>query len=56
MIDGQNFFDQSVKSDMRTYDNIWKIAAGQEGNWLFTKLSKSSLIQRTLEVNRNRFK
>ena len=32
MIDEQNFFDQPVKSDMRTYDNIWKIAAGQEGN------------------------
>ena len=25
----KNFFDQPVKSDMRTYDNIQKIATGQ---------------------------
>ena len=29
MIDGKNFFDQPVKSDMRTYYNIRKIATGQ---------------------------
>ena len=29
MIDGKNFFDQSVKSNMRTYDNIQKIAMDQ---------------------------
>ena len=29
MIDGKNVFDQSVKSDMRTYDNIRKIATDQ---------------------------
>ena len=29
MIDGQIFFGQSVKSDMGTYDNIWKIATCQ---------------------------
>ena len=29
MIDGQNIFDQSIKSDMKTYDNIQKIATGQ---------------------------
>ena len=29
MIDGKNFFDQPVKSNMRTYDNIQKIATGQ---------------------------
>ena len=29
MIDGKNFFDQPVKSDMRTYYNICKIATGQ---------------------------
>ena len=28
MIDRKNFFDQPVKSDMKTYDNIWKIATG----------------------------
>ena len=28
MIDGQNFFDQSVKNNLSTYDSIWKIALG----------------------------
>ena len=30
MIDGQNFFDQPVKNDLRTYGNIQKITIGQE--------------------------
>ena len=29
MVDGKNLFDQPVKSDTRTYDNIWRIATGQ---------------------------
>ena len=29
MIHGKNLFDQLVKSDMRTYDNISKLATGQ---------------------------
>ena len=29
MIDGKNFFYQPVESDIRTYDNIRKIATGQ---------------------------
>ena len=29
MIDGQNFFDQPVKNNLRTYDNIRKIGNGQ---------------------------
>ena len=28
-IDGINFFDQIVKNNLRTYDNIWKIATGR---------------------------
>ena len=34
MIDGQNFFDQPVKNDMRTYDNIRKIATGHEDDYI----------------------
>ena len=30
MIDGKIFFDQPVKSSMRTYDNTRKIATGQD--------------------------
>ena len=33
MIDGKNFFDHQVKSDVRTYDNIRKIATGQGDNY-----------------------
>ena len=29
MIDGQNFFDQPVKNNLRTYDNVQKIMIGQ---------------------------
>ena len=29
IIDGQNFFDQPVKSYIRTYDKVQKIAIGQ---------------------------
>ena len=29
MIDGKNVFDQSINSDLKTYDNIRRIATGQ---------------------------
>ena len=29
MINGQNFFDEPVRNDLTTYDNIWKIATVQ---------------------------
>ena len=30
MIDGKNFFDQRVKNDKVTCENIWKNATGQD--------------------------
>ena len=33
MINGQNFFDQPVKYNLRTHDNIRKIAIGQGDNY-----------------------
>ena len=33
MIDGKNFFDQPINSDFKTYENIRKIATGQEGDY-----------------------
>ena len=33
MIDGKNFFDQPTNSDFKTYENIRKIATGQEGDY-----------------------
>ena len=29
MIDGQNFFDQPVKNNLRTYENVRRIATGR---------------------------
>ena len=29
MVNGQNYFDQTVKNGLRTYDSVWKIATGQ---------------------------
>ena len=33
MIDGQNFFDEPVKNNIRTYDKIGKVATGQGDNF-----------------------
>ena len=33
MIDGRNFFDQTIKNDLRTYDNNHKIATGQRDDY-----------------------
>ena len=33
MIGGKNFFDQTLKNDLKAYDNIRKIAAGQEDDY-----------------------
>ena len=30
MVDGQNFFDQLVRNDLITYDNVREIAIGQK--------------------------
>ena len=29
MVDEQSFFDQTVKDDLRTYDNVRKLGIGQ---------------------------
>ena len=33
MIDGRYFFDHPIKNDLKTYDNIRKIATGQGGDY-----------------------
>ena len=38
MIDGKNFFDQPVKNDIRTSDNIWKISTGQGDDYTTGRL------------------
>ena len=53
MTDGQKFFDQPVKSDIITYDNIQKISTGQ-GNLLknYCKMIATDLSnQQTLDID-----
>ena len=33
MIDGKNFFDQPINSNLKTYDNIRKISTGKGDNY-----------------------
>ena len=33
VIDGKNFFDHPIKNDLKTYDNIRKIATGQDDDY-----------------------
>ena len=35
MIDGQSFFDQPIKNNLITYDNIQNIATGQGNGYAF---------------------
>ena len=42
MTDAQNFFDQPVKDNLRTYDNIRKIAIGQGDDYTTGSLLDSN--------------
>ena len=35
MIDGRNFFDQPVKDELRTNNNVWKNKTGQRYDYKF---------------------
>ena len=34
MIDGRNFFDEPIKNDLKTYDNVIKIPTGQDDDYV----------------------
>ena len=34
MIDGQNFFDQQERNNLKAYDSIWKIATDQRDDYI----------------------
>ena len=55
MIDGKNFFDQPVKNDKVTYENIRKIATGQ-GDDYTTGCLLTILISKILQNDCSRFK
>ena len=56
MIDGKNFFDQPVKNDKVTYENIRKIAAGQGDDYTAGCLFRLYLFQKLLQNGCTRFK
>ena len=56
MIDGRNFFDQPVKSNLRTYDNIWKISISQGDDYTTGCLLDHPYFKETLQAICNRFK
>ena len=33
IINGKNFYDEPIDSDIKTYDKIKKLTTGQEGNY-----------------------
>ena len=45
MIDGQNFFDNPIKNNLITYDNIWKTPTSQGDDYiLLVYLSKQQAL------------
>ena len=54
MMDGQNVFSQSVKNDLKTYENIWKIATGQGDDYTTICLLDypySKIYYKTIEID-----
>ena len=56
MIDGQNFFDQPVKNNLRIFDKIWKIAIDQGNDYTNGCFAGVHLFQKILSNDSNRFK
>ena len=48
MIDGQNFFDQPVRNDLITNDNIQKIATGQGDDYTTGRLLINNYFKKIL--------
>ena len=53
MTDGWNFFDEPVKTNLRAYDNIWKIATGQGDDYATGCLLDYPLFQKLLQDDIN---
>ena len=45
MIDGKNFFDQPINSDLKTYENIRRVAIGQGDDYATGCLLDYSFLQ-----------
>ena len=53
MTDGRNFFDEPVKTNLRAYENIWKIATGQGDDYATGCLLDYPLFQKLLQDDIN---
>ena len=56
MIDGKNFFDQPINNNLKTYENIRKIATGQGDVYTTGCLLDYSYFKKKLQNDCNRFK
>ena len=56
MIYGRDFFDWPIKSDLKTYDNIKKIATGQGDDYTTVCLLGGPYFKKIQQFNCNRFK
>ena len=50
MFDGKNFFDQPVNSDLKTYENIRRIATGQGDDYRTGCLLDYSYFQKNYKI------
>ena len=56
MIYGQNVFDQPIRNDLITYDNIRKLATGQGDDYTTGCLLDYDYFKKILQDDSNRFK
>ena len=56
MIDGKNVFDQPVKNDKVTFENITKIATGQGDDYTTGYLLDYTYLKKILQNDCKRFK
>ena len=55
-MDGRNFVDRPINNDLKTYDDIRKIATGQGDDCTTGFLLDYIYLKKELQINCNRFK
>ena len=56
MIDGQNVFDQPIRNNLITYDNIRKVATAQGDDYTTGCLLDCNNVKNYYKIKSNRFK
>ena len=52
----KSFFDQPVKNDLKTFDNIWETSSGQGVDYTIGCLLNYSYFKKTVQDDSNRLK